>query len=197
MHLRASTILLITSLMGISTAWAQSLADVARQEEARRKTIEGRGKVYTNKDLNEVPAPATPAADTAATAATPDTSKDVKNATADKEKAKDNDTNDTVADKGKDTPKDQTYWSGRMKALQVTLERDQVYADALQTRISALSTDFVNRDDPAQRALVAADRNKAVAELERLKQAILDDKKAISDLEEEARRGNVPPGWLR
>ena len=31
----------------------------------------------------------------------------------------------------------------------------------------------------------------------RLKQTIATDKKAISDLEDEARRAGVPPGWLR
>jgi len=36
-----------------------------------------------------------------------------------------------------------------------------------------------------------------VAELDRLKKQLLADKKAIADLEEEARRAGVPPGWLR
>jgi hypothetical protein len=34
-------------------------------------------------------------------------------------------------------------------------------------------------------------------ELARLKKAIDSDKKAVADLEEEARRAGVPPGWLR
>jgi hypothetical protein len=38
---------------------------------------------------------------------------------------------------------------------------------------------------------------KALGELDRLKQAIQNDLKAITDLEEEARRAGVPPGWLR
>src|SRR5262245_40465881 len=124
MHLRTSTIFLTIILIGNAPVWAQSLADVARQEEARRKAVEGRGKVYTNKDLNEVTAPATPAADTPAPAATPDASKNEKNPVADKEKGKDK---DSVPEKDKVIQKDQAYWSGRMKALQVAFERDQVY----------------------------------------------------------------------
>jgi len=81
--------------------------------------------------------------------------------------------------------------------LQAQLERDQTYADALQSRINQLTSDFVGRDDPAQRAVLARDKQKAIDELNRLKQAIVNDKKAISDLEEEARRAGVPPGWLR
>jgi hypothetical protein len=84
-----------------------------------------------------------------------------------------------------------------MKTLRDRLDRDQIYVDALQSRVNALSTDFVNRDDPAQRAQVANDRQRALGELERLKRQIADEKQAMADLEEEARRAGVPPGWLR
>ena len=84
-----------------------------------------------------------------------------------------------------------------MKELQTQLQRDQTYVDALQTRVNSLATDFVNRDDPAQRAVLASERQKALGELDRLKKQIEATKKAIADLEEEARRANVPPGWLR
>ena len=67
----------------------------------------------------------------------------------------------------------------------------------MQSRINALTADFTARDDPAQRAAIAGDRQKALDELARLKKAIVDGKKAIADLEEEARRASVPPGWLR
>ena len=67
----------------------------------------------------------------------------------------------------------------------------------LQTRVNSLATDFVNRDDPAQRGVLASERQKALGELDRLKKQIEATKKAIADLEEEARRANVPPGWLR
>jgi hypothetical protein len=77
------------------------------------------------------------------------------------------------------------------------LERDRTLSEALQTRINSLTTDFVNRDDPAQRAVIERDRQKAASELERLKKQIVDDRKAVADFEEEARRAGVPPGWLR
>ena len=93
--------------------------------------------------------------------------------------------------------KDQKYWSGRMQQLQDQLQRDRTLADALQSRINALTTDFVNRDDPAQRGVLASDRQKAIAELDRLKKSIADTTRAIPALEEEARRANVPAGWLR
>jgi hypothetical protein len=96
-----------------------------------------------------------------------------------------------------DQVRDQAYWRERQRALQTALERDQTYLDALQSRINALTTEFVNRDDPAQRATIEANRQKALSELDRLRKQIEDDRKAIADLQSEARRAGVPPGWLR
>ena len=84
-----------------------------------------------------------------------------------------------------------------MRALQEQLDQEKTLVEALQSRVNALTTDFVNRDDPAQRAVVAADRQKALLELDRMKKAITADTKALADLEEEARGAGVPPGWLR
>jgi hypothetical protein len=67
----------------------------------------------------------------------------------------------------------------------------------MQTRINALATDFASRDDPAQRSLIAADRQRSLAELDRLKLEIQQHTKAIADTQEEARRAGVPPGWVR
>jgi predicted nucleic acid-binding Zn-ribbon protein len=39
--------------------------------------------------------------------------------------------------------------------------------------------------------------NKTVAELERVRGEIEAQEQAVADLEEEARRAGVPPGWLR
>ena len=44
--------MLVVCLVGPWPAWAQSLADVAKKEEERRKATAAPAKVYTNKDLN-------------------------------------------------------------------------------------------------------------------------------------------------
>ena len=162
--------------------------DVAKKEEARRKEVKEPAKTYTNKDLTTPPSTASQPAP-AVIPPTADAAKDAKA----KKDAEDKD----KADKDKGPAKDQAYWSGRVKGLRTQLDRDQTYADALQTKINSLAADFVNRDDPAQRAQIARDKQKAMDELNRLKAAIQNDKKAITDLEEEARKAGVPPGWLR
>ena len=180
-------------LLAAASSYAQqSLADVARKEEERRKTQAPATKVYTNKDLAEVPPSTTPAPPVGGSGSTPSstgtgTSSSTATKKEDQKDAKDE----------KSGGRDQAYWSGRMKSARETLDRDSTFADALQSRISALTTDFVNRDDPAQRSTIERDRQKAVAELDRLKKQVLADRKAITDIEEEARRAGVPPGWLR
>ena len=175
---------LITVLVLLGTfagrASGQGLADVAKKEEDRRKKAAAPAKVYTNKDLSPTPT-APPATPGAAPAAKPADDK----AAAGKDSAE------------KEQPKDQAYWSSRMKALQQQLDRDSTFADALQSKINALTTDFSARDDPAQRGVIERERQKSMAEQNRLKKAMEDDKKAIADLQEEARRAGVPPGWLR
>jgi hypothetical protein len=171
---------------------AQTLGDVARKEEERRKAVGPAGKVYTNKDL-----PSVPPASTTAPAEPP---KQEPQAVAPKDQPKDAQADGKNSDKpvvDKAVVKDQAYWSERKKTLQTQLDRDQTVADALQSRINALTTDFVNRSDPAQRAVIERDRQKALAELATLKKQIDDDKKGLAGLEEEARRAGVPPGWLR
>jgi hypothetical protein len=180
---------------------AQSLAAVAQKEEDRRKNIKDPAKVYTNKDLG-------PALPGAVSSPTPAGGGDAADKAGEADKAGDKDAagkdgagkdakdKDPKADAGgKD--KGPAFWRDRMKGLQTQADRDQTYLDAVQTRVSALTTDFVNRDDPAQKASIERERQRNLAELERLKKAVADDKKAIADLEEEARRAGVPAGWLR
>jgi hypothetical protein len=205
MDRRISTGLLFLSLaLGSAPLHAQSLGDLSKAEEARRKTIKEPAKVYTDKDLKATPmAPvdgdATPADPNAPAPAEGDAPKDAADAAKEGAAKAADAKGDDKADAAKPAQDDkgQAYWAGKAKELQSQLERDQSYSEALQARINALTTDFANRSDPAQRAIVEQDRNKALAEAERLTQAIQNDQKAISDFEEEARRSGVPPGWLR
>jgi hypothetical protein len=186
----AFTVVVVLGFAALAAAQAQPkqtssastpLAEVAKDEEARRKTVRKPAKVYTNDSLRSdiskgvAPPPSTPPSVTAGNA-TP----------------------------GNATPaaplvglKDQAYWSGRIKAARDLMARTQIFADSLQSRINALTTDFVNRDDPAQKAKIETDRKTALAELDRVRKELQDQAKAITAIEDEARRNGVPSGWLR
>jgi hypothetical protein len=167
-----------------SIAAAQSLGEVARKEDARRKGVAKPGKVYTNETLRPSDRPAdTAAAAPAASAATAPESQPAAEAPATEPQA--------------DAKKDEAFWKGRMKKAQEGAERSKTFAEALQSRINALSADFVSRDDPAQRAVIGKNREKAVVELDRVRKEIVAAEQSIRDVEEEARRAGVPAGWLR
>ena len=84
-----------------------------------------------------------------------------------------------------------------MAAARSSLERNQVLTEAMQSRVNGLQTDVVNRDDPAQREELRRQLQRALNELDRLKQSIKRDEQSIKDIQTEARRDRIPPGWVR
>jgi len=178
-------------LAGSAAASAQSLADVARQEAERRKTIRSSGKVYTNESLDNGAAPAAPTPAPPAAAASPDAPAADAPPEGQTPAAPDTPAASEAA------PQNEAEWRKRVAGIRDALSRAEIFAEALQSRINALTADFVNRDDPAQRELVGAERQKALAELDRVKQETQDHQKALTALQEEARRAGVPPGWVR
>jgi hypothetical protein len=166
---------------GVALAQTPSLVELAQKEQERRKALKGAsGKVYSDKDL---PKSGTPAVASSVPPGTPTVVPDQK-----PPEPKPDDQN---------PPKDETWWRNRIAQAREAQRRGEAFAEALQSRINGLTTDVVNRDDPYQRAKLADDRQKALAELQRVTGEIEQAKKDIADIEEEARKANVPPGWLR
>jgi hypothetical protein len=177
-----------------AVASGQTLGEVAKKEAERRKGQSQGGKVYTNKDLPaSAQKPATPSPAATSTEAPAQTATDPV-AAATQQKADDA---KTATDKPQGEQKDQAYWKGRMAAAREELRRSEMFAEALQTRVNALNKDFNSRDNPAQRSAIGADRTEALNELTRVKQDVERGKKQIADIEEEARKAGVPPGWVR
>ena len=112
---------------------------------------------------------------------------------------------DTVAGPAAGNPEEEpggaaateTDWRTRIADAREAGSRAQILADALQSRINVLAADFVNVDDPAQRSVVAADRDQALAELARVTEEIEQHQQMVIEIQEEARRAGVPAGWVR
>ncbi len=189
-----TTRVVVASVAGLvmfaALASAQALGDIAKKEEARRKDVKAPSKVYTNGDLKSeqgsTPAPA-PAAQPGATG-----TQQVPPPSSGVQPPKEGDKPATDEPK-----KDEAYWKARIGKVRDDLQRAQTFADALQSRINALTTDFTARSDPAQRAVIGTDRQKALAELDRVKKEIETNTKAIAAIQEDARKAGVPAGWVR
>lgn len=184
--MRLIAFLVAAVLIAPAVLSGQGLASVAKKEEERRKNVKASGKVYTNTDLKaDITASSPPPAN--ASAAAPVPSSQVPSVNLPGGTVTDSDPN----------PKDEAYWRSRMSDARSGLERLRIFNDALQSRLNALATDIVNRDDPAQRSQLELERQRAMAEMERVKTEMADQMKVIADIEEEARKAGVPPGWLR
>lgn len=191
--IRSAAVALILAFA--AAAPAQSLADLARKEQERRKAIRTSGKVYTNDGLRPEPpssgaAPAAPAP--AAAVPSPATPPPPPGSTPSADAPG---TQTPAVPAG--APRTEADWRKRVAAERDALSRAQIFAEALQSRINVLSADFVNRDDPVQRNTVAGERQKALSELDRVKQEIQQHQKALTTIQDEARRAGVPAGWVR
>jgi hypothetical protein len=157
---------------------APSLGDLARREALRRQLTPASTHSLVNNDL-----PAGPGAAVSVPVSL-GSDDDAKAAAAKGE------------DAGKDK-KDEKYWRERMSQARTAVDRDRMMLEAMDSRINSLTTDFINRDDPAQKALIEQTRLKALAELDRLKKQLESDEAEIGNIQQEAHRNGVPPGWIR
>lgn len=170
------------------TSTTPTLSDLAKRAQ-EKKAAPPPTKTFTNDDLKNVNVPPSD-----------ETSKDTKDAkdTKDKDGKDAKDASKAADAKLADDPtKTEKYWRDKMGAAREDVRRNQAFAAALQSRINGLSADFASRDDPYQRAQIADDRQKALAELDRVNKAIEDGNKAIAAIEDDARKAMVPAGWIR
>ena len=164
------------------TLHAQSLGAVAKkagqakakQEQAAdgKKADAPQTKVYTNKDLADVPPSTAPVA-----APEPGGSK----------------TTTTTTSGTATTSPDEQMWRARARELRRALTDDQ-------TKLAAAKAHLDSLPDTAKGAAGAPIVDawmKARAEISRLTATVDNDQRAVSELEDDARRAGVPPGWLR
>jgi hypothetical protein len=159
---------------------AQSLADAAKHAQEERAKGMGWPAPVPPKDIAPGAAAVDPAPPVEASAATPASTTSTAPVT-----------------------KDEAYWKGRMRAVTTRLHDDSNYLLAAETNERALNTQ-VHRpvdhiDAIASRRQLAVVENQwqdSVKEVARLQAAVKNDTRAKADLELEAHRAGVPPGWL-
>ena len=166
-----------------------NLADAARREALRRQVMPKATRLLTNQQVEALPqrsAPTVPSDPAAVPADPTDAAAGVATRAALPE----------VPRKDVGT-RDEAWWRAQVATARGALERDQLLADSLQSRINALTADASARDDPAQRQQLYEQRTRALTELQHMKEQIVTDSKAIDAIQEDARKQNVPAGWVR
>jgi hypothetical protein len=185
---------LVLTIATAGVAWTQTLGDVARKEEERRKAIKTPTKVITNDDLHPMPVttpdPQPPAEANPAGQAAPAETK------ATEAKADDAKAGDAKADKPS-IDQGEAFWRKRMGDARSARARSDTFLDALQTRLQGLQRDFYTEQDPAQRSAIWTQRTRVFDDLEKLKKDIVAQDEELAKIEEDARKANIPPGWIR
>jgi hypothetical protein len=170
-------------------ARSQSLADIARKEAERRKTILVPGKVYTDADLRRFPVappPEPPPGDSA-----------IKAGEAEKPAAKPEQAATTDTPEKPSIDSGEQYWRTLITDARAALARSSSYLVALQERAQTLTIQSYTLEDPAARNAAAAQRSAVVKDLKLLKQDMAAQEEAIAKIEADARKANIPPGWIR
>jgi hypothetical protein len=94
-------------------------------------------------------------------------------------------------------PRDEAWWRQRVAAVRAAILGGEQQVVALESEIARLDTLAIARDDPAQQAVLRQQAVEARAELERARAGLGARREELAVLLEEARRLDVPPGWLR
>jgi len=184
--------LVATTLLLAAEASGQTpLVDAARRERARRAAIppDQKARVYTNDDLRVsggltiglLPTNVEAAA-ASAPGGSPVAAPDEGEPAAEPEAA---------AVRGED------YWRTRIAAARDAQARAALMAAALQNRADGLWAQFTAIDDPVQRGAVERQRLETLGALEETRAERDRLGGEIREIEDEARRSGVPPGWLR
>ena len=179
---------IIVAVLSWLSAPPSGLADIAQREAFRRSATQRAQASLSNLGLQNEGVPNS-AVSMPAPAAPPAGDPTVKPADAAAPAAE-------KAEK-KDPPRDEAWWRNKINELRAVLDKDQLSADALQSRINALQSDSVNLDDPIKQTRARMDLVRSMDELDKTKKQIEADRAAISDLHGEARRLSVPAGWIR
>jgi hypothetical protein len=197
--MRLTTLLAVLALLAAApaVARAQSLGEVAKKEQEKQekkkkdKTGKPPAKVYTDEDLKK-------ARESEAGAVT------VLPENGNLESGSASSGDDEVASGEEGRPaggrrRTETYWRDRAARARNAVEEADAKVKDLEGRIAALRNDMnpVNTQDPNRLQSRDRELREAIDALDAARVSADAARKALADLEEEARRAGAMPGWLR
>ena len=174
---------LILAILAVAVpASAQSLAEIAAKELARRAAIKEPARVITDKDL--------PAARRTATAPAPVSPDDGKPGASAANPAV------RAATETDDNGHDERWWNARAERLLQRLRGATGKLQIASARAGAISAEMTRSGSTAGTAMMRRLQG-AAAEVERWTAEVANARRALEELEEEARKAGALPGWLR
>jgi len=180
---RTYLLILSTWLLGagVVQARAQSLADAARQERERQKTVHS-AIVISNETLKKEGITAETTAETSGTATTPSKTEAAK---------KDEGPTDNEGHNEK-------YWREKFAAARQDLKRAQDAATLLQLQLNNLNTEFLRQGDMYNKEnRLGPQITDTQKQLDDAQKQVKASEQKISDLEDDLRKAGGPPGWAR
>jgi hypothetical protein len=179
-----------------------SLADAARKARAQRKNAPPPKQVWTNENIPKVPreeAPATGAAPAgeAAQQGPGGEAAGAQGAPTPGEKTP------SAEDEAKKQAQLEAEWRGKFAAAHKKLDDDEKELDIMQREYNLKRQQYYSDPNTAMREQYeypsgrGGELNDLAKKIEDKKQAIEQDKQAVSDLEDQLRKAGLPSGWAR
>jgi hypothetical protein len=199
---------IISSVVGIGVlamtvaASAQTLADIAKKDTDRRKEVKHPAKVYTNDDVQNVK-PILPMMENDGNGTKPmDPSSPNASANASSSSAATSVGDDPSAPKTDAAPRpgvkagEEQQWRARMAAAHEAVSRTQLQLEGMRNHAAQMTAASAAASEE-QRGTFQKQQQDALQEYDKLRADLQKYQKALSELEAEAHRAGVPPGWLR
>lgn len=98
-----------------------------------------------------------------------------------------------------EVPNDEATWRQRAEAARQRITDAEVAVSQAEQRLAELRSDIAPEDpmNPFRQQTREAEITAQMEQLEAARAEVVAARQALSDLEDEARRASIPPGWLR
>ena len=173
--------------------YPQSLGDAAaREKEKRAKRAPASTRVFTGADLKSAPKPEQE------TRSEGESRADAAEGSSSGEGGGSSNS-EAVEGAGSDADSGESAWRQRVKERRDAIAVAERSIESSQERLARLMADRepVALSDPNRLQTIENLKSETRQALETAQRELADAQQALRDLEEEARRNNVPPGWLR
>jgi hypothetical protein len=178
-----------------SSAWSQSLADLAKKEKERREAVKTQAKVITNEQaakyhqapISTVSPPGTEASDKAGAEKTAAGGDEIAAAT-DKLSV-----DEPVDFQGRP----ESFWKQTMADARQKVKDLENESNVLILKYNDLQNRFYREDNGFKRLEIEREMQKTIYEQDLNKDNLAKARTALADLEMDARKSGALPGWIR